>query len=129
MPAIAAASLFCGFIYLFKGDIVLAAVWLLMAALWYLNYRWSSQTPFIVLSEAGLNLRLSPLAPAKAINWHQVVNAQRSGPSRLTLYLTSGRKFSIYLVWIDAKDRKSLIHSVLSAVSEKGANAQEGGEE
>lgn len=126
MPVIAAVKLLCGIIVVFEGDRGLAALWLLMATLWFLNYHWSSQTPFIVLSEGGLTLRPSPLTPGKEIPWHTIMNAQLSGPSRLTLYLANGRKFSIYLVWIDSKDRKPLLQMVAKAVAEKGAQAERG---
>ena len=126
MPAVAAASLLCGIVFLLRGDRGTAAVWLLMTLLWFLNYRWSRQNPFAVVSEEGLKLRSSPLAPVKEIVWNDVMNAQLSGPSRLTLYLVSGHRYSIYLTWIESRDRKRLVRMVEASVAEKGTIGEGG---
>lgn len=124
MPVIAALKLLCGIIYLFEGDVGPASLWLLMATLWFLNYRWSRQTPFIIVSEEGMKIRSSPLAPAREITWRSVINAQPSGPNRLTLFLVSGHRYSVYLTWLDSKERKPLIRMVEKAVADKGATGE-----
>lgn len=121
MPAAAVASLLIGIAFLLHGDRGTAAIWLLMSLLWFFNYRWSRRNPFAVVSGEGLKLRSSPLLPDKEIAWHAVMNAQLSGPSRLTLYLVSGNRYSIYLTWIASGDRKRLIRMVETSVAEKGA--------
>jgi hypothetical protein len=123
MPVLAGVKLLCGIIIIVMGDIGQAALWLLMAAIWGLNYLWSSKTPFIVLSKTGLTLCPSPLTPRREIPWHAVLDAQRSGPTRLTLHLVSRPKLSIYLVWINAAERKLLLQMVEKAILEKGAKA------
>ncbi|MDA8138657.1 MAG: hypothetical protein M0036_08380, partial [Desulfobacteraceae bacterium] len=90
MLVLGGIKLIWGAYFIADGDFEQASFCLLMAAIWFLNYQWSSKTPFIMLSNSGFTLRRSPLAPRKVVLWDNMMDLRRTGPNRVTLHVVNG---------------------------------------
>ena len=123
MPTAAVIFMVAGVGHILMGEIGQAALWVAMGLAWWFNYLWSKKMPFIVVDDDSFTLRTALVLPSKTIPWNGVMGLQSFGFKRVRLLLVTGRRIKIYLININAADRKKMIQVFEDAIAKKGAGA------
>lgn len=120
MPVFGGLFMLAGLFFIpfyFKPALLL----LILSLLWFVNYAWSRKTPFATIADDGLTLFPSPFLPRKIFEWETMMELKRTGPVRVTLLFSNGKKHQFNLFFIGGGQRSALLQAIADAIAAKGA--------